>query len=100
MLFADIVGFTKLSESVEPEKVIEILRELHGWMAKIIFEWDGSIEGYIGDSVLAIFGFPDSGNQDGTNALCCTYALLAAAQNWNRERSERGLWPIRIGLVV
>lgn len=98
VLFADIVGFTKLSESVDPERVIEVLREFHSWMAKVIFEWDGTIEGYIGDSVLAIFGFPESGNQDGTNALSCAYELLAAAQDWNRERSEKGLWPIRIGL--
>jgi PAS domain S-box-containing protein len=98
VLFAEIFGFTKFSESVEPEQVIKVLRELHSWMAKIIFEWDGSIEGYIGDSVVAIFGFPESGNQDGTNALSCAYELLAAAGDWNRERSKKGLWPIRIGL--
>jgi class 3 adenylate cyclase len=98
VLFADIVGFTKLSESIEPEQVIEVLRELHSWMAKAIFEWGGSIEGYIGDSVLAIFGFPESGNQDGTNALSCAYDLLAATQDWNRARSEKGLSPIGVGL--
>jgi len=78
--------------------VIELLRELHSWMAKAIFEWGGSIEGYIGDSVLAIFGFPESGNQDGTNALSCAYDLLAATQDWNRARSEKGFLPIGVGL--
>ena len=98
VLFADIAGFTALAESVEPEEVIEVLRELHSWMARVIFKWDGSIEGYIGDSVLAIFGFPETGEQDATNALCCAYELLAAAKNWDRERSRKGLWPIRVGL--
>ena len=98
VLFADIVGFTKISESIEPEQVIELLRELHSWMAKAIFEWGGSIEGYIGDSVLAIFGFPESENQDGTNALSCAYDLLEATQDWNRARSEQGLLPIGVGL--
>jgi adenylate cyclase len=98
VLFADIAGFTALAESVGPEEVIEILRELHSWMARVIFKWDGSIEGYIGDSVLAIFGFPETEEQDATNALCCAYELLAAAENWDRERSRKGLWPIRVGL--
>lgn len=98
VLFADIVGFTRLSESVGPEQAIELLRELHSWMAKVIFEWDGSIEGYIGDTVLAIFGFPQPGSQDGTNALSCAYELLTGAHSWNRERSAKGLWPVRIGV--
>jgi PAS domain S-box-containing protein len=98
VLFADIVAFTNLAESVEPEEVIEVLRELHSWMARIIFKWDGSIESYIGDSVLAIFGFPEPGKQDGTNALSCAYELHAAAYQWEQERSAKGLLPIRIGL--
>ncbi|MDX1400483.1 MAG: adenylate/guanylate cyclase domain-containing protein [Kiloniellales bacterium] len=98
VLFADIVGFTKLSESLEPEQVIEVLRELHSSMEKVIFKWSGSIEGYIGDAVLAIFGFPESEDRDGTNALSCAYELLTAAQHWERERNEKGLLPIRIGL--
>jgi class 3 adenylate cyclase len=98
VLFADIVGFTTIAESIEPEQVIEVLREFHSRTAKTIFERGGSIEGYIGDSVLAIFGFPESGNQDGTKALCCAYDLLAATQDWNRARSEKGLLPISLGL--
>jgi len=98
VLFADIVGFTKLSEKLEPEQVIEILREIHSWMEKDIFEWDGSIEGYIGDAVLAIFGFPEAGERDATNALSCAYDLLAAAQRWNQQRTAKGLLPIQIGM--
>jgi PAS domain S-box-containing protein len=98
VLFADLVGFTKLSESLEPEQVIEVLRELHSFLERVIFKWSGSIEGYIGDAVLAIFGFPESQDQDGTNALSCAYELLAAAQHWDRERSEKGLSSLRIGL--
>ena len=87
-----------LAESVEPEEVIEVLRELHSWMARIIFKWDGSIESYIGDLVLALFGFPESGDQDGTNALSCAYELHAAAHQWKQARIAKGLLPISIGL--
>lgn len=98
ILFADIIGFTRLSESLEPEQVIEILRELHSWVEAVIFKWDGSIESYIGDSTLAIFGFPETGENDASNALACAHELLTTAQRWNQERAEKGVLPIRIGI--
>ena len=98
VLFADIIGFTTLSESLPPEEVMELLREIHGWMEKAIFQRDGSIEGYIGDAVLAIFGFPEAGPHDASNALACAYDLLTAAQAWNEARAERGLTAIKIGI--
>ncbi len=100
VLFADIVGFTRLSEEAAPEHVIELLRQAHGWMGKIIFQHRGSIEGYIGDSVLALFGFPESDGTDAHNALVCAYQLLAAMQEWNRERRRRGEVAIGIGIGV
>jgi PAS domain S-box-containing protein len=98
VLFADVVGFTKLSERLEPEQVIEILRDIHSWMEQAIFKRDGSIEGYIGDAVLAIFGFPEAGGRDATNALSCAFDMLAAADQWNRKRAEQGLSPLDIGI--
>ncbi len=98
VLFADVVGFTALSESLEPEQVMALLRDLHSWMEKAVFKWQGSIEGYIGDAVLAIFGFPESGGADASNALSCAYDLLAEARRWNRERAGQRLSPIRIGI--
>ncbi len=98
VLFADIVGFTKLSETLEPEQVIDLLREIHCWMEKEIFKCDGTIEGYIGDEVLAIFGFPEMRQKDASNALSCAYRLLIAAQTWNQKRVKNGLTPIQIGI--
>jgi len=98
VLFADVVGFTRLSETLEPELVIELLRDIHGWMEKAIFRCDGSIEGYIGDAVLAIFGFPEAGKKDASNALSCAFELLTAAQIWNQTRAKKGLSPINIGI--
>jgi len=98
VLFADIVGFTTLSERLEPEQVIEILRDIHVWMEKAIFDADGSIESYIGDAVLAIFGFPEVEEQDAANALNCAYELLGAARDWNKLRAKKGLFPVEIGI--
>jgi PAS domain S-box-containing protein len=98
VLFADVVGFTAMSETRAPEQVMEILRDIHGWMETAIFRWDGSVEGYIGDTVLAVFGFPEAGRRDAANALACGYDLLAAAERWNQGRIEEGQAPIRIGM--
>jgi PAS domain S-box-containing protein len=98
VLFADVVGFTRFSETLEPELVMELLRDIHGWMEKTIFQCGGSIEGYIGDAVLAIFGFPEAGEKDASNALSCAYELLTASQIWNQARAKKGLSPIHIGI--
>ena len=98
VLFADIVGFTRLSEILEPEQVIEILRDIHSWMERAIYHNDGSIEGYIGDTVLAIFGFPEAGEKDASNALSCAYELLTGAQQWNQARALKGQSAIHIGI--
>jgi PAS domain S-box-containing protein len=98
VLFADIVGFTRIAETLPPEDVIELLRQIHGWMERVIFEHEGSIEGYIGDAVLAIFGVPEREERDAIRALSCAYELQAAERHWNRERRQRNLPEIRIGI--
>jgi PAS domain S-box-containing protein len=98
VLFADIAGFTSLAERLPPEQVIELLREIHEWMGSVIFAHEGSIEGYIGDAVLAIFGVPEPGERDAVRALSCAYELQLAARRWNRLRRRRRLPEIRIGI--
>jgi adenylate cyclase len=98
VLFADIAGFTRLAETLPPEQVVELLREVHEWMERVIFAHEGSIEGYIGDAVLAIFGVPEPGERDAIRALSCAHELQITARRWNRERMLRNLPEIRIGI--
>ncbi|SHJ79922.1 PAS domain S-box-containing protein [Shimia gijangensis] len=100
VLFADIVGFTSLSEDLEPKQVMDLLREVHSWIEKAVFKWNGSIAGYVGDETLAIFGFPKAGEDDAVNALSCAFELLAASQQWNEGRANQGLLPVHIGIGV
>jgi PAS domain S-box-containing protein len=100
VLFADIMGFTKLSGVLEPEQVIEILRDVHKLTEQIIFKWDGFIEGYIGDAILAVFGFPESGGKNASNALSCGYELLSALEHWNKDRTRVGLHPVHFGIGI
>ena len=98
-LFADLVGFTGMAERRSPEEVMQLLRDYYPRrMEAIVFRHEGSLEKYIGDALLAVFGVPDPGPQDATNALRCGHAMLVELRRWNTERTERGEPPIAIGI--
>jgi adenylate cyclase len=98
VLFADIVGFTQMSERMEPDDVVGLLRQFHEYMAAEIFACGGTIDKYIGDAILAVFGLPTSGPDDAANALCCAGRMLAALERWNAERCARGEPALAIGI--
>ena len=58
ILFADIIGFTSLSEQKQPEEVVEILNEYFKEMTEIIFKWDGTLDKFVGDEIMAFWGAP------------------------------------------
>ena len=86
VLFADIVGFTRMAEAMAPEAVVTMLRQFHDRMTAQIFACGGSVEKYIGDEIFAVFGVPEPGGEDATNALKCAQAMLVALDAWNQER--------------
>ena len=98
VLFADIVGFTTLSENEPPKRVIGLLRDFHGRMAHEVFAHGGTVDKYIGDAIMATFGTPRTGERDATNALACARAMLASVEAWNAERKGRGEPDIAVGI--
>jgi len=98
VLFADIVGFTRLAETTDPEEVMDTLREYHRRMSAQVFACSGTIEKFIGDALLATFGVPTAGERDCVNALRCAVAMLRQLEQWNAERGAAGLAPIRMGI--
>ena len=98
VLFADLVGFTTLAESMPPEGVMALLRGFHGRMEDEVFHHGGCLEKFIGDALLATFGVPDPGPRDATDTLACARGMLAALVAWNGERARDGQPPLRMGL--
>jgi adenylate cyclase len=98
VLFADIVGFTRLSETADPETVIRLLRDFHGRMARAVFDRGGTVDKYIGDCIMATFGTPEAGPRDATNALACARAMIRAVDDMNAERRARGEPALGIGI--
>src|SRR5438477_12183036 len=98
VLFLDIVGFTRMAERMPPEAVVTMLRQFHERMTAQIFACGGTVEKYIGDAIFAVFGLPNAGPQDASNALRCAEGMLAALDAWNKERAEAGESPVAIGI--
>jgi adenylate cyclase len=99
-LFADIRGFTSMSEAMEPEDVMQLLREYHTRMEAVVFEHDGTLDDYVGDAVFATFGVPEASALDATNALACARDMLATIHSWNAERAAHDEPPIGVGVGV
>jgi adenylate cyclase len=98
VLFTDIVGFTRMAETMAPEAVVTLLRQFHDRMTAQIFACGGSVEKYIGDEIFAVFGVPEPTGADAANALECGRLMLAALAEWNRERAAAGEARLAIGV--
>lgn len=94
VLFADIVGYTRLAESVPPEVAIDILQRFHARMAVVVEAHDGQVVQFVGDTIMAAFRGP----RPASNALACAYVMLATLARWNAKRLARGRVPVRIGI--
>lgn len=91
VLFADIVGFTTLSENMPPEKVSELLNEYFSYIAEIVHMYNGHIDKYIGDCVMAVFGAPGQDEDHAQHAVECGVLIQNMVLVLNEKRREKGL---------
>jgi len=98
VMFADIVGFTAISETMPPESVVAMLRQYHSRMTSKIVACEGTVEKYVGDEIFAVFGMPTPSDRDAENALRCAEQMLKALDQWNDERQKLQEPPLRIGI--
>lgn len=100
LLFADIAGFTTLSESHSPDIIIPMLQEHLKDMNQAIFDHQGTLDKYIGDGIMAFWGAPAHQDNQADLALAAARAMLASLDLANQKRQEKGFQPLflRIGL--
>ena len=100
VLFTDIVDFTKLSEKMDPQDLLDLLSEYQTLMVDAIFQCKGTVDKFIGDAVMANFGTPRSHGNDAQNAFDCGVLMNHKLAEWNKTRAEEGLPEIqhRIGI--
>jgi len=82
VLFADLVGFTTWSEKHNPGQTIELLRDVHGRLADVIFSHEGTLDKFMGDGLMATFGTPEPTPKDASNALAAMLDMANAFETW------------------
>ncbi|MEX2547726.1 MAG: adenylate/guanylate cyclase domain-containing protein [Chloroflexota bacterium] len=100
ILFADVTGSTDLGEQLDPERVRAMLQDYFRQMSRVIEEWAGTVEKYIGDAVLAVFGVPTAREDDPIRALNAATDMLAQIDRMNDDfESRHGVrLAVRIGV--
>ena len=98
VLFADIRGFTSFSEHANPEKVVGLLNQYFSAMTEIIFEHGGTLDKYIGDELMALFGAPTATPDDARNAVKVAVAMQKRMAGLNAELAADGYQEIAIGI--
>lgn len=100
IMFSDIRNFTPLSEQMEPEDLLELLNAYLSRMSNIIERYDGVIDKYVGDEIMALFGAPlDLPNSAG-QAVLCAIDIMEDLKQWNEERKQKGLRTLEVGTGI
>jgi adenylate cyclase len=98
VLFADIVGFTPLSESMSAPAVALILNDYLSRMTDVIFKYEGTLDKYIGDAIMAVFGAPLDMPDHAIRAIKTALEMRERLEEFNAERKEGPRLKIRIGI--
>lgn len=98
VLFSDIRGFTSISEKLTPEMLVEHLNEYLQAMTDIVFKYDGTLDKYVGDEIMAFWGAPVP--QDNHALLACkaSVEMMAVLNKMNKKWSALGKPELHIGI--
>jgi len=100
ILFADISGFTTVSETKAPEEVAEFLSRFFSAAVDSIFAFGGTLDKFIGDAVMAFFGAPIPQDDHADRAILAGMMLQRLVGEWNRDREAEGLPEVRIRVGI
>lgn len=100
VLFADIVGFTSMSDRMAPPAVAELLNEYFSYISKASDLYHGIIDKYIGDCAMIVFGIPEEDRDHCFHAIACAVLIQRIVECLNVRRAKRGLFEVhfRMGL--
>ncbi|PYQ30544.1 MAG: hypothetical protein DMF56_06965 [Acidobacteria bacterium] len=100
ILFADISGFTTVSETKKPEEVAEFLSNFFTAAVDAIFAYGGTLDKFIGDAVMAFFGAPIPQDDHADRAIMAGLMMQERIDDWNAERAKSDLPPVRIRVGI
>jgi adenylate cyclase len=97
VMFTDIVGFTKICEYMEPAAVGELLNDYFGRMTDVVFEHEGTLDKFIGDAILAVFGAPFDQADHAERAVASALDMRRELARFNAHRSGP---PIQMRIAI
>jgi class 3 adenylate cyclase len=98
ILFCDIRGFTAMTEDMAPEEVVAFLNAYFSVMVDAIFSHGGTIDKYLGDGIMAIFGAPVPQKDHAAQAVAAAMEMRRALDRFNQARAAVGRPPVKIGI--
>lgn len=100
ILFSDVIGFTTLSEKREPEEVVALLNEYFEQMTEIIFKWDGTLDKFVGDEIMVIWGAPLDQPDHARLAVECALDMSLRLDEMRSDWAARGVEGLDCGIGI
>jgi adenylate cyclase len=97
---SDIRGFTRMSEGAKAEDMVELLNEYFELMVETIFNYEGTLDKFMGDGIMAFWGSPAQHPDDAIRAVQCALDQMDVLGRFNRKRVEGGEPPLAIGMGI
>ncbi|MCB9529186.1 MAG: adenylate/guanylate cyclase domain-containing protein [bacterium] len=100
VLFSDIRGFTAMGESLDPQKMVSLLNEYFEIMVDIVFRHEGTLDKFIGDEIMAVWGAPVGQPDHAERAVKAALEMMRALDDFNRARARDGQRAIQVGTGI
>lgn len=100
VLFSDIRGFTAMSELQDAQAIVDMLNEYFERMVEVIFKYEGTLDKFVGDEIMALFGAPVSHPDDTLRAVKTALEMKDVLAEFNEERQAAGQQAVRIGIGI
>lgn len=100
MLFSDIRGFTAMSRGTEPQEVVNTLNEYFEVMVEVLFRHQGTLDKFVGDEIIGLFGAPIEMEDAPFKAVSCALDMLRSLNEFNRTREAENQPAILIGIGI
>jgi adenylate cyclase len=100
VLFSDIRGFTSFSEKHQPEEVVSLLNEYLGAMTEIVFNYEGTLDKFVGDAIMALWGAPVGQPDHAERAVKCALAMIVKLKELQAKWVAEGKYVIDIGIGI
>ena len=100
VLFADIVGFTNISEGLSPQEVSNLLNEYYNYFNQCAKFYFGTVDKFIGDAVMLVFGAPKPDKDHQFHALACAVLMNRLVRRLNKIRQEKGLYEVNLRIGI